>query len=219
MLCKAKIIKPVAICMITAFITACSSGTTEKKGITEKKILTEVNPIVEDVKPDITSDTVRNSIIEIASYSTKILDDQKSRVSNIEIAGNYIDNVKVMPKEEFSVNGTLGRRTSEKGYKKAPIIIKSKDGPKKGYGVGGGICQIATTLYNAALEAGLSITERHPHSNKVGYVGEGKDATVVYGGADLKFINNRSNPIVIKVSVAGDIVTVKLYEIKDTKLP
>lgn len=178
----------------------------------------KVNPIIDEVKPDITSEKIKNSIVEIGKCSTEILDTQKSRVSNIEVAGSYIDNTKIMPNEEFSFNGTLGRRTKEKGYKKAPIIIKSKNGPKKGYGVGGGICQIASTLYGAALESGLKITERHPHSKKVPYVEDGKDATVVYGGADLKFINNLSNPVIIKVSVSEGKVTVNLYEIKDSKL-
>ncbi len=178
----------------------------------------KLNPIVEDVKPDITSDTIKKNMIEIGSFSTEILDDQKYRVSNLELAGEYIDEIQIMPKEEFSFNGTLGKRTKDKGYKKAPIIINTKKGPKKGYGVGGGICQISTTLYNAALEADLNITERHPHSKDVGYIEKGHDATVVYGGADLKFVNNRANPIIIKASVTSEKVTVKLFEIKDKEL-
>lgn len=281
MFSKSKILKPVAICLVTLFITGCGSTAEVKKiksevylgnknleGLTQSQIVDilknysksndvepknasfnreswsvvperngkkiniektlniisnsskgeKIEPIVEEVKPSITSDTIRKSIVEIGSFSTEILDDQKSRVSNIEVAGKYIDNEKIMPKEEFSFNGTLGKRTREKGYSKAPIIVKTKDGPKKGYGVGGGICQISTTLYNAVLESGLNVTERHPHSKKVGYVKEGKDATVVYGGADLKFINNRTNPVIIKVYVEGEKVTVKLYEIKDKQL-
>lgn len=178
----------------------------------------KLNPIVEDVKPGITSDTIKKNMIEIGSFSTEILDDQKSRVSNLELAGEYIDDIQIMPKEEFSFNGTLGKRTKDKGYKKAPIIINTKKGPKKGYGVGGGICQISTTLYNAALEADLNITERHPHSKDVGYIEKGHDATVVYGGADLKFVNNRANPIIIKVSVTSEKVTIKLFEIKAREL-
>lgn len=178
----------------------------------------KVPPIIEEVKPDITSDTIENSIVEISNFSTEILDDQESRVNNIELAANYIDNVKLMPKEEFSFNGTLGKRTRNKGYEKAPIIIRTEEGPKKGYGVGGGICQIATTLYNAALNADMKITERHGHSKSIGYVEKGKDATVVYGGADLKFVNNRTNPVVIKASVKGGKVTVKLYEVKNTNV-
>lgn len=206
---NAKTKKLVAICLITLFITACSSNNIRKLPDGEK-----VNPIVQDVKPYITSDTIRQDIDEIGFFSTEILDDQKSRIINLETAVKYIDDIKIMPKKEFSFNETLGKRTREKGYKKAPIIIKTKKGPKKSYGLGGGICQISTTLYNAALTADLDITERHPHSKSVGYVEKGKDATVVYGGADLKFVNNRSNPIVIKASITGGKVTVKLYEIK-----
>ena len=176
-----------------------------------------VSPIIEEIKPDITSEIIKSKIVQIGNFSTEILDDQNSRVNNLEVAGNYIDNVKLMPKEEFSFNDTLGKRTREKGYEKAPIIVRTEEGPKKGYGVGGGICQIATTLYNAALDAGMDITERHGHSKSIGYVEKGRDATVVYGGADLKFVNNRSNPVVIKASVSDGKVTVKLFEVKDTK--
>ena len=178
----------------------------------------KVEPIVEEVKPEITSETIRNNLVEIGNFSTEILDNQKSRVNNIKVASEYINGIQIMPGEEFSFNGTLGKRTKDKGYKKAPIIIKTEKGPKKGYGVGGGICQISTTLYNAALEAGLEITERHQHSKKVPYIEKGKDATVVYGGADLKFVNNRENPIIINVNVSEGKVTVKLFEIKDTSL-
>lgn len=178
----------------------------------------KLTPIVEDVKPDITSDTLRKNMTEIGSFSTKVLDDQNSRVKNLKLAGDYIDDIQILPQEEFSFNGTLGKRTKEKGYKKAPIIINTKKGPKKSYGVGGGICQISSTLYNAALEAGLDITERHPHSKDVGYIKKGQDATVVYGGADLKFINNRDNPIIIKVTVTNEEVVVKLFEVKDRGL-
>jgi len=100
----------------------------------------KIEPIVEEVKPEITSDRISQNIVEIGSFSTEILDDQESRVSNIEIASEYINDVKVMPGEEFSFNKVLGKRTREKGYEKAPIIVKGKKGPKKAYGVGGGIC-------------------------------------------------------------------------------
>jgi vancomycin resistance protein YoaR len=161
------------------------------------------NPIAEDSN---------NGLIEIGSFSTSLLDDQKNRVENLHIAADCLNNERVSPGEEFSFNGTIGRRTEEKGYKKAPIIKRTKDGPKKGYGVGGGICQLSSTLYNAAQKAGLKITEMHHHSKDVGYVPEGKDATVVYGAKDFKFINNRSNPIVIKASVSEGKVAVSIFE-------
>ncbi len=178
----------------------------------------KVSPIIDEVKPNVTSDNIENSIVQIGKFNTEILDDQNPRVNNIEVAANYIDNIKLMPGEEFSFNETLGKRTRDKGYQKAPIIIRTEEGPEKGYGVGGGICQLSTTLYNSALDADMKITERHKHSKSIGYVEKGKDATVVYGGADLKFVNNRSNPVIIKATVSGGKVTVKLYEVKDSKL-
>lgn len=219
MIINSRKMKLVVICLITMYITACGSNFTGKVP-SDQKINKEekISPIVKEVKPETTSIDIKKNRIEIGSFSTQILDDQKSRVSNLKLAGDYINDIQIMPKEEFSFNGTLGKRTKEKGYKKAPIIIKTKKGPKKGYGVGGGICQISTTIYNAALKADLNITERHPHSKKVGYVEKGQDATVVYGGADLKFVNNRTNPIIIKVSVTSAEVTVKLFEIKDREL-
>ncbi len=172
----------------------------------------KIKLVTEDVNPDITSQTMQSYIVEIGSFSTPILSKQENRIDNIEVASEDINNIKLMPGEEFSFNDVLGKRTKSKGYKEAPIIIQSKDGPKKGYGVGGGICQISSTLYNAAEKSGLEITERHAHSKNVGYVPEGKDATVVYDSIDFKFKNNHQYPIMIKVFLTQDNVTVKIYE-------
>lgn len=172
----------------------------------------KVNLVVEDIKPEVTTERLKSEIVEISSFSTTLLDRQANRVDNIEIAANSINCEKLMPGEEFSFNGVLGKRTGAKGYKKAPIIIKTEDGPKKGYGVGGGICQLSTTIYNAALKANLEITERHSHSKKVNYVPEGKDATVAYGSMDFKFRNNRQYPIIIKVELSNKTLTVRIYE-------
>lgn len=186
---------------------------------TMKAVLTakegdKVKLVIEEVRPKITSDEFKNKIVEIGSYSTPLLDSQKNRIENIKTASDCINNEKILPGQEFSFNNTLGRRTQEKGYKAAPIIKRTKDGPKKGYGVGGGICQISTTLYNAADKAGLEITERHVHSKNVGYVPKGKDATVAYDSVDFKFRNNLNNPVAIKVFLSKGKVTVKLYEIR-----
>jgi len=177
----------------------------------------KVNLVVEDIKPDITTEILKGEIVEISSFSTTLLDRQANRVDNIEIAADSINCEKIMPGEEFSFNGVLGRRTGEKGYKKAPIIIKTENGPKKSYGGGGGICQLSTTIYNAALKANLEITERHPHSKKVSYVPEGNDAAVAYGSSDLRFKNNRQYPLIIKVNLSNKKLTVKIYENRSNK--
>jgi len=151
----------------------------------------------------------------IGKSTTPLLDKSESRLNNIDLASKKIDKKVINPGEEFSFNAVVGRRTEAKGYEEAPIIIKTKKGPKTDYDIGGGICQISTTLYNAAEEAGLKITERHEHSKDVGYVEKGEDATVSYGTADFKFVNNRKNPVVIRILRGKNTLTVKLYEKRD----
>lgn len=171
-----------------------------------------VKLVIEERKPTITTDYLQGNVREIGNFSTTILDQKISRVNNIEIAAEWINNVIVAPGEEFSFNSVLGKRTQQKGYEKAPIIVKTKDGPKKGSGIGGGICQISSTLYNAAMMAGMVITERHTHSKEVGYVPLGKDATVSYGSTDFKFKNVLHHPIMIKVKVLSDQLSVRILE-------
>ncbi len=148
----------------------------------------------------------------IGKSTTPLLDKSESRLNNIYIASEKIDKTVVNPGEEFSFNAVVGKRTKAKGYEEAPIIIKTKNGPVKGYDIGGGICQISTTLYNAVEEAGLKVTERHEHSKDVGYVEKGEDATVSYGTADFKFVNTRKYPVVIRVHRGKKTITVELYE-------
>lgn len=148
---------------------------------------------------------------EIVSFSTEILNKDEDRVHNIKVAAEEINHTVLEPDDIFSFNDTLGRRTEAKGYEEAPILIGNG---KKGEGTGGGVCQISTTLYNAALKADLKIVERHQHSKAVPYVEEGKDATVVYGSKDLRFKNTLDYPVEIIVLVHDDKVTVKLMKKK-----
>ncbi|NSW83660.1 MAG: VanW family protein [Syntrophothermus sp.] len=117
------------------------------------------------------------------------------RWQNIKLACKGCDNTIIWPGQVFSFNEVVGPRTPERGYEIAPII--------GGVDTGGGVCQVATTLYNAALKAGLPIVERHPHSRPVPYVAPGKDATVSYNYADLKFKNDRPYPVIVKAGVGG----------------
>lgn len=172
----------------------------------------KVAPSVEETRPEVTSEQLLANIVEIGKYSTEILDRSPARVNNIVIAANKINYKKLQPGEEFSFNQTLGRRTKAKGYEQAPVIIRTEHGSKKGYGRGGGICQLSTTLYNAVTRGGLQVTERHMHSKKVGYVPKGKDATVVYGGVDFKFKNTRPYPVMIRTIVEKKMLTVRILE-------
>lgn len=166
------------------------------------------------IYPEVTRDKFAN-IREISKFSTRLIDKSSSRVYNIKRAGKSINNSIIMPNREFSFNRATGRRTLLNGYKKATIILKTPKGLKHVKGPAGGVCQLSSTMYNAALRAKLQITERHEHSDEVPYVEDGMDATVMYGGADLKFINNRDHPIMIKVSVDKKNVTVRFLENTD----
>lgn len=147
---------------------------------------------------------------EIARFSTDILVDDNKRDNNLELTASKINNTIVKNGESFSFNDVVGNPTPQKGYEKAGIIVDGKK--EKGYG--GGNCQVSTTLYDAVLKVdGLKVTERHEHGKDVGYVEEGKDATVVYDELDLKFENNTGYDIKIKAEVTSKEVIVRIMKI------
>ncbi len=172
----------------------------------------KVNYVKDKQKPEITAEMLKNNIVLLSSYTTQILDHRSARMNNIQLASEKLDFEIVLPGNEFSFNQVLGSRTKRKGYEKAPIFIKTEDGTKKTNGIGGGICQLSSTLYNAADKIGLNITEKHSHSKTVGYVSKGRDATVAQGSMDFRFVNNRKYPIMIRVFPEQDSITVRLIE-------
>ena len=150
--------------------------------------------------------------VTIASFSTKIYSKKSSRQNNIKITCNTLNNTIVNPGSTFSFCSTVGQATTSKGYQKADVY----DGNgKKKQGLGGGNCQVSSTLYNAVLSVpSLVVTERHEHSNNVPYVQKGKDAAVAYGSYDFKFRNTSSNSIKILASTDGNYVYTSLVELK-----
>ncbi len=147
-----------------------------------------------------------------ARFYTSFPTSSAERKSNIVLAARTLNNTLVAAGEEFSFNLTVGPRTEKRGYKTAKIIA----GGKFVDGVGGGVCQVSTTLYNALLLAGLKIIEYHPHSLPVGYVAPSFDAMVNSGSADLRFINDTDNPVIIKTKVENDRLYVEVYGEKMT---
>lgn len=148
---------------------------------------------------------------EISSFSTKIIDDDDNRDTNIRITCNEINGTIVKNGEEFSFNESAGNPTPDRGYKKAGVFI---DGElKKGYG--GGNCQVSTTIYNAVDKIdGIKVTERHKHEKEVGYIEMGKDSTVVYDGLDLKFENNTGYDIKLYAELSDKKIKVKVNKLK-----
>lgn len=147
----------------------------------------------------------------LSTFQTRYDATNLTRTNNLQVAVNKINGVVVMPGETFSYNKTLGKRTTEAGYKDAAGYA----GGKVVQMIGGGICQISSTLYDAVVYANLEIVERHNHAFLTSYVGAGKDATVVYGSLDFQFKNTRNYPIKIESYMQNGIATVNIYGIKE----
>lgn len=132
--------------------------------------------------------------VVVATYTTRFNSGVVGRSKNIELSADAIDNVIVGAGDIFSFNTTVGPSDAEHGYQKAKEIVNKQlvDG------IGGGICQTSSTLYNSVDQLGVSYIEKHHHSLSVGYVPAGRDATVSYGGPDFKFQNTTGAPFIIK---------------------
>ncbi|HJJ10193.1 MAG TPA: VanW family protein [Clostridiaceae bacterium] len=147
----------------------------------------------------------------LAEFSTTIKSKASNRLNNIQITCSKLNETTVESGKSFSFCQTVGKATEEKGYKKADVIVDKQ----VTQALGGGNCQVSSTLYNAILKVSdFKVTERHPHGKKVNYVPEGKDAAVSYGSKDLKFVNNTSNTIKIYASTDNKKVSIKIVSVK-----
>lgn len=146
----------------------------------------------------------------LSQYSTSYSTRDQKRTTNLRLAANKINGTVLMPGETFSYNKVVGERTIAAGYQEAPIYVSGKVVD----GLGGGICQITTTLYNAVVYANLDIVERSNHQFVPSYAPASRDATVVYGSIDFKFKNNRDYPIKIICSVQNGIANFQIYGLK-----
>ncbi len=147
---------------------------------------------------------------KISSFSTPIVDDNKNRITNIKITCSRISDTVVKANEEFSFCKVVGQPSSADGYKEAHAFV---DGELVN-AIGGGNCQVSTTIYNAAKKIdGVEITERHEHGKEVGYIEMGKDATVAYDYLDLKFENNNDFDLKLDAYIKDDKVCVDIYKV------
>ena len=168
-----------------------------------------VSLVIIDIDPVLTSNLVKSLNRSIGYFHTYLGGGGGGRVNNI-IRGAQLINYSIIPPGEiFSFNETVGPVTRERGFAYAPIISGGQVVP----GIGGGLCQVASTLYNAVLEAELEVIERTPHSRPVGYVPRGKDATVS-GHIDFKFRNNTGKFILLESSGAGYKIAVTIFTSK-----
>ncbi|MDD3268722.1 MAG: VanW family protein [Syntrophomonadaceae bacterium] len=158
------------------------------------------------VHPEVEEDALQN-MGEIAAFSTWFNAGDINRSNNLYLATSSINGSMLDPGEVFSFNHRVGERVVEAGYRDALVIVGNKFEP----GLGGGVCQVSSTLYNAILLAGLPIIERHNHALTVAYVPVGRDATVVYGLQDFKFKNTTGHPLYIRALARGGRLQINVY--------
>jgi len=170
----------------------------------------EVDIATDTLSPKLTAETLSNIQHLLGSYTTKFNSRVRGRSHNIYLSSKAINGTVLLPGEIFSFNKVVGPRNSSNGYREAPVIIKGDlvDG------LGGGVCQVSSTLYNSALKSELEIIERYNHSIPSTYVPKGLDATVSYGTLDLKFRNSHQYPVYIESYVKGNSLTINVYGYK-----
>ncbi len=163
-------------------------------------------------KPEVTIDDIGIDAFpdQLSTYATKYVNNA-NRTTNLRLAAAKINSKVIMPGETFSFNKVVGERTVSAGYKNAAIFVNGSVED----GLAGGICQISTTLYNAANLADLEVTERRNHSLLASYAEPGRDATVVWGSSDLKFQNSRNYPIKILFTVSDGLARCSIYGLKN----
>ena len=162
--------------------------------------------------PEVTTNMIGTEAFPdlLSTYSTRYSTRDADRTTNLQLAASKINGTVLMPGETFSYNQVVGARTIAAGYKEASIYVEGEVVD----GLGGGICQITSTLYNAVLYANLEIVERSNHQFVPSYVTASRDATVVYGSIDFKFKNSRDYPIKLVCSVSNGVATFEIYGLR-----
>lgn len=149
----------------------------------------------------------------LGRFSTSYATSSKNRSDNVELAASKINGIILMPNEEFSYNNVVGKRTAQNGFKEAPVF----ENGETVQGMGGGVCQVSSTLYSAVLYADLPVLERQSHSLTVSYVPKGQDATVAYGSIDFRFKNDTKGPIKISAKTGGKTIEMSIWGAKPEK--
>lgn len=174
----------------------------------------EILVVVNEILPKYTKDYYNKMNHRIGSYNTTISKGTQGRLNNIKLAASKINGSIIYPGEIFSANKALGDTTIDNGYMLAPIILNGKLED----GIGGGVCQVSSTLYNAVMYSELEVVERQCHSRPVGYVEKGRDATLAWDYLDFKFKNSTQYPIYIESNVENNQVNVRIYGFESRKL-
>lgn len=166
----------------------------------DQGMVDRVNLVIDNqAQPTISDKDLESITVVLGHYQTHFDAGNTSRTHNIFLASEKVNGVLLSPNQVFSFNQIVGERTAEAGYDDAPVFIGGKLVP----GIGGGICQVSSTLFNTALLSGMSIVERDTHFSPVGYIPAGRDATVAYGYIDFQFRNSYGNPVYVVSQMNG----------------
>jgi len=164
--------------------------------------------VVKRTQPKLTTSAAKAmGIDELVSSYTTIYGGDPNRIHNVQLVAHLIDDHLIAPGEEFSFNQTTGDRNASKGFLEAPVIINGE----LQTGLGGGVCQVSTTVFNTAYEAGLKITARTNHALYISHYPLGRDATVNYPDTDLRFVNDTGHWLLLRTFVGSASLTVNLY--------
>ena len=205
---------------ITNKTTANNSTTNISNNVTANNSTTNISNNVtantSQNKDEATAESTSDKYsVSVSSYTTTIATAKDGRRHNVELASSRVHKTVLMPGEELNLKNLIadknGRITREDGYQTAPVFVNQERKP----GVGGGICQVATTIYQAALHGNFDITESLAHSMKVGYVEPGMDASYATGAKNLRFKNNKQYPVEINVVVNGSKLTAEIKSTHD----
>lgn len=169
--------------------------------------------VLSPAAPRLTAEAVAEAQVLLATFTTSFSLRDRNRVHNIRLAARAINGTYLLPGDEFSYNSTVGPRRRRAGFRTAPEIVRGVLVP----GIGGGVCQVSTTLYNAALLADLQVTRRYHHRFPVHYVAAGRDATVSDGGLDLRLRNGLGAPVVLMMAVEGARIRARVFGAEQCK--
>ncbi|MGE5397159.1 MAG: VanW family protein [Chitinophagales bacterium] len=159
------------------------------------------------IYPAVRIDDIRSVKDLMAVYVTTFDPHQENRTHNLRTACSAVDGTIIMPGETFSLNKVLGPRDKKHGYVNAPVLSNGKVAT----GVGGGICQVATTIYNCVIQTDLEVVEREHHSIPINYVSPGLDATIAGDTSDLRFRNNAKNPVLVSIKVQDNKLVARIF--------
>lgn len=187
----------------------------------KKAIILDINKVFSNdekiptisIRPNFIYDELSKIDTVLGTYETNFNHKLENRVNNIDVAARATNNVIVKPSEEFSFNHYVNDASIQSQFKNAPVIINGK----LEQGLGGGICQVSSTMYNAALYAGLEITKVRNHSIPSAYVSKGRDATVATGNLDFRFKNKYNTPILVTHKIYNNKIVTTIYGNKEDK--